>query len=77
MSHRRMSRKEFRHWIKVQACSLAFLYYKNNHPGVSDEQSEAFAVEHWRQWVDAALEVMAYRGGQGGDGFNPYRRTGQ
>ncbi len=74
MSHPRMSRKDFRRWIRVQACSLAYLYYQTNHPGVSDEQAEAFAVEHWRQWVDAALEVMAYSNGRGGEGFNPYRR---
>lgn len=57
----RMTPQEFRSTIQVQATALASLYYCETHPGVSDEQGEAYAVEHWREWVDTALELMAYQ----------------
>lgn len=60
MNPHKMSRNEFRDWIKVRACSLAMLHYKHNHPGVNDEQAEAHALRFWRKWVDTALEFIAY-----------------
>jgi hypothetical protein len=39
----KLARKAFKQKVKILATSLAMLHYNHNHPGVDDEQAEAYA----------------------------------
>ena len=58
---REMTREEFCAEMRLTACALASLDYRQRHPHCPEADAVSFALLSWRCFVEAATDFLATR----------------
>jgi hypothetical protein len=58
-SFRKMSKTELRQTVEMLAREAAMKQFQRRNPGCSDEEAWGYAVDHWRQFIGVAADVLA------------------
>jgi hypothetical protein len=56
---REMSAADFKQHFEKVCRMLAYRHYQQKHPDATQQEAGAFALRHWQQWKDTALDLLA------------------